>query len=454
MKIIIIGDGKVGHSLAEILSQEGNDVTIIDKDGEALRKASENLDVLCIKGNGVSTAVLLEAGVKEADLLITATASDEINMVCCLTAKKLGVQNIVARIRDPEYAKELSALKNDLGLDMVINPEQATAGEISRLIKFPAALNVETFAKGRVEMVEIRATAEMSVVGKKLQDFSGKYLDSVLIGAVQRDDEIIIPHGDFKIKADDILYIIGQPSKVYIFCRNIGVYMQKIKNVMIMGGGRIAYYLAQYLDEVDIKVKLIELNRERCVELTELLPRALVICGDGTDEELLHNENLEDMGAFVSVTGRDEDNLISALLAKRRGVKKVVAKINRLNYLEVIKDIGLDNVVSPKLVTANFILSFVRGLKNAVGNPVNALYRIIQGRAEVLEFTADKSTAFLNIPLKNLKLIKGILIAALSRGNDIIIPHGNDRIEAGDSVILITKDKKISDLNDIAEGVN
>lgn len=449
MKIIIIGDGKIGYSLAEHLSQENNDITIIDKNSDALLKASENLDVMCIRGNGVSTKILLEAGVNESDLLIAATNSDEMNMVCCLTAKKLGVNHTIARIRDPEYANELSLLKADLGLDMVINPEQAAAGEIARLLRFPPAANVEVFAKGQVEMVELKVTSAMSVVGMNLKEISNKISSSILIGAVLRSGEVIIPNGEFKFRENDTIYVVGQPTRVFNFCKRIGIYIHKVKNVMILGGGRVAYYLAKHLAEAEIKVKIIELDRRRCVELTELLPQTLIICGDGSDDTLLHSENIKDMGAFVAITGRDEDNLISALSAKQYGVPKVVAKINRITNLSIINNIGIDSVVSPKLITTNHILRYVRGLKNAMGNPVNALYRIIEDQVEALEFNAGISTNFLNIPLKELKFMDGILVAVIVRKNNIIIPHGKDMIKLGDSIILIAKNKKISDLNDI-----
>lgn len=451
MKIIIIGDGKLGYNLAENLSKENNDVIIIDKNPEALKKAGEYLDVMCIKGNGLSTRTLLEAGIKEADLLIAVTTSDEINIVCCLTAKKLGAARTIARIRDPQYANELSQMKADLDLDMVINPEQAVAGEISRLLEFPPAMNVETFAKGRVVMMELKVTPDMSIVDMNLRNISKKSASSILIGGILRNDTVVIPNGDFEIKAGDTIYIIGRSSKVVQFCKHIGIHVQKIKSAMIMGGGRIAYYLARYLDELEIKVKIIEINRERCIELTELLPKALIICGDGSDESVLHSENLSGMGAFISVTGRDEENIIAALLAKQYGVQKVVAKINRINYSIAINNMGIDNAVSPKDVTANYILRYVRGLQNAMGDPVDSLYRIMGDQAEAIEFTANKHTKFLGKPLKNLNVIGGTLIATIVRKNEIIIPHGNDVIKAGDSVILIVKDRKLSDLNDIVE---
>ncbi len=453
MKIIIIGDGKVGYSLAETLSKEDNDVTIIDKNPEALKKASEYLDVMCIKGNGVSTNILLEAGVKEADVLIAATTSDEMNMVCCLTGKKLGARHTIARIRDPEYANELSILRTELELDLVINPEQAAAREISRLLRFPSAADVEPFAKGRVELVEIKATQDMPIVGMQLKNISHRVSSDILIGAVLRGEQVIIPNGSFEIKEHDDLYIVGKPTNVFNFCKQNGKCTQKIKNVMVVGGGRMAYYLAQNLKQFDIKVKIIENNKERCIELSEILPDSLIIYGDGTDDSLLNSENLGDMDAFIALTGRDEENLICALLAKQYGVKKVISKITRINYPVIIKNMGIDNVLNPKLITTNYILRFVRGLKNALNNPVETVYKIIDGQAEVLEFAARNSAKFINVPLKKLRLAEGVIIASIARKNEIIIPHGNDMIKMGDSVIIISKGKQFSDLNEIVESV-
>lgn len=449
MKVIIIGNGKVGYSVAEQLSQENNDIIIIDKDPEALRRSNENLDVLCIRGNGVSTKVLFEAGIDEADVLIAATASDEMNMVCCLTGKKLGAAHTIARIRDPEYADELSLIKNELGLDMVINPERAAAREIARILRFPQAENIEIFAKGQVEMVEIRVTESMPISGMKIRDISEIISSSILIGAVLRKNEAIIPKGDFQIKADDVIYVVGQPSSVTKFCRKIGLYAQKIKNVMVVGGGRIAYYLAKFLEETGMKVKIIESDHDRCLTLSELLPESLIIHGDGSDDKLLYSENLQEMGAFVSLTGHDEENFMLALLAKQAGVPKVIAKISRNNYLNLISNFGIDSIVNPSQITTNLILLFVRGLGNALGNPIRSLYRIVNNQAEAIEFTISEKARFLDIPLKNLKFPQDVLVAVIVRKNDIIIPHGNDSIKLGDSIILIAKNRQIFNLNDI-----
>jgi trk system potassium uptake protein TrkA len=449
MKIIIVGNGKVGFSLAQNLSEEDNDVTIIDNDPQALEKANNYLDVMCIRGNGLRSSTLTEAGIKECDLLIAVTGSDEINMVCCLTAKKLGAKHCVARIRDPEYADELALLSKDIGLDMAINPEREAAAEISRIIKFPPALNVEFFAKGRIGMVEIKVNDSLSICNIKLKENRRLSSHPILIGAVQRGSKVIIPDGEFVIRENDLIYIIGEHSKVYKYCRDIGMNFYKIKSVMILGGGRLSYYLARFLDEIDVKVKIVEISKERCDELSQLLPDALVICGDGTEEALLHSENLKNMDAFVAATGRDEDNLITALIAKENGVKKCIAKINKISHINLLGNIGLESVVSPKVVTANHIIRFARSLKNAMNNPVNTLYKLIDDKVEALEFTANSNTKFLEVPLKDLKFVKDVIIAALVRKNKIIIPHGNDVITEGDGVILFVKDKVFSDLNEI-----
>ncbi len=453
MKIIIIGDGKVGYSLAEHLSQENHDVTIIDKNPEALRKASEVLDVMCIRGNGVSTKIMMEAGVKDTDLLIAATSSDEMNMVCALTGKKLGAGHTVARIRDPEYANELSVLKSELGLDLIINPEQAAAREIARLLRFPSAADVEHFAKGKIEFVEIVATQDMPVIGIPLKKIPGKYLENILIGAVRRANEVIIPNGDFQLAADDRMNIVGKPNDVFGFCKQIGKCTQKIKTVMVVGGGMISHYLAMNLKLNDIKVKIIEINKERSIELAERLPDTLIINGDGTDRALLDSENLSEMDAFIALTGRDEENLISAMMAKQCGVKKVIVKITRIDNPLLFNDLGVDSIVNPKLITTNYILKYVRGLSNAMGNPAETVYKIVDEKAEVLEFIANKSTKFLNIPLKKLKLVDGLIIGAIARKSEIIIPHGDDMIKLGDNVIVISIDKRISDFNEVVASV-
>jgi len=444
MKTIIIGAGKVGYTLAENLAKTNHNVTIIDKDYDVLSKAEENLDVLCIRGNGVSTKVLLEAEVDTADLLIAVTNSDEVNMVCCLTAKKLGVKHTIARIRDLDYAHELSMLKEELDLDLVINPEQAAADEIANILSFSIAANVESFAKGQVKLAEIKITDDMPIVGMKLKDIDKRLTSSTLIGIVVRDEQIIVPNGEFMINAGDNIYVFGKRSSLYNFSKLLGKRPQKIRNVMISGGGRISIYLARLLTEMGMKVKIIEVDQEKCAQLSELLPEVLVIHGDGTDEELLQSENIDEMDAFIAMTGIDEENLISAVLAKENGVKKIITKISRMNYTKIAKRLGIDSIISPKQITSNHILRYVRG------SNVKCLYRIIEGQAEITEFSANNSNNILNKKLKDLHLSKDTIIATIVRGKEIIIPHGNDSIKEGDRVIVISKNKNLANLDDIA----
>lgn len=450
MKIIIVGDGKVGHNLAMSLSKdEDNNVTIIDKNIEALKRSDNLLDVMIIKGNGANAKVLVEADVKDADILIAATNSDEMNMVCCLTAKRLGAKRTIARIRDPEYADDLSMLRRELELDMIINPEMSAADEIAGLMRFPAAINVESFSKGRVELVEIAIPNDSGIINKKIKDIAIGKSTSALIGAVVREGKVFIPNGDFILKENDTIYIIGVPRSVYEFCTLLGKCIKSTRNVMIVGGGRIAYYLTNLLIGMGMKVKIIENDKERCRTLTELLPNTLIICGDGTEEEVLRAEGIEDMDVFISMTGSDEENLMSAMLAKQLGVKKVIPKVSRTNYVDVIKTMGIESVVNPKIIITNHIIKYIRGIKNATGNKVEALYRIIDGKAEILEFIVKEPLDFLNKKLIELKIKQDLLIAAIVRQNEVIIPHGKDFIRQWDRVILITKKENIVDLGQI-----
>lgn len=448
MKIIIIGAGKVGYTLAENLVNEEHDVTIIDRNPSAIEKTEENLDAMCLRGNGVSANILMEAGVGEADLLIAVTGSDEVNMVCCLTAKKLGVNHTIARVRDPEYAHELSLLKEQLGLDVVINPEYAAAEEIARTLSFSSAINVESFAKGRVRMIDIKVTPNMNMAGKSIRDIDRETGSTVLIGVIVRNDEVIVPNGHTTIEINDDIYIIGKHSSVYNFCKVYGKYPQRIKNVMILGGGRITYYLTNLLGEMGIRSKIIEIDKDRCFELAELLPHTLVINGDGTEEEVLRSENINDMDGFIAVTGIDEENLMSSLIAKRMGVKKVITKISRTNYINIVKDLGLESVISPKLITTNQILKYVRG------KAVESLLRIIDGQAEIMEFVVSESSKLLNKPLRELGIPGNVIIATIVRNKEVVVPHGNDVIKKGDRIIVISKDKSISSLYDLVATIS
>lgn len=450
LKIIIVGNGKVGFTLAEHLSKENHDVTIVDTDFNALKHASDTQDVMCVKGNGASSAVLEEAGAGTADVVIAATGMDEINMVCGQVAKRMGAKYVIARIRNAEYTSDLTSLKKDLGIDMIINPEQATATEISRLLRLPTAANIETFYRGRVELVGFRLQADDFVVGKTLASLSHKLHDlDILFCAVERGSEAFIPNGSSQLQEDDMVYVIGEPLGISRFFKELGRYAPKIRNIFITGGGRITYYLATMLDKLGKHTKIVEADEARCRHLAEILPHSLIIHGDGTDQELLESEDMQNNDAFVALTGRDEYNLIISLYAMQQGVPKVVAKSNRQNYIGIARSVGLDSVVSPKLTTANHILQVVRGMQNSKGSVMTGLYKIADDQAEAMEFVVNKTTRNLGVPLKDLKLKKGILIAVIVHNNQIIIPEGSTKIEAGDTVIIVSRDSGILDINDI-----
>lgn len=450
MKIIIIGTGKVGFSLAEQLLNEKHDITIVDTQDSALRRATDALDIMSVKGNGVSTDTLREAGAEDADLLVAATNSDEVNMVCCLTAKHLGAKYTIARIRNPEYNLGLHELKKNMGIDMVINPENATAVEISRLLRFPSAVNIETFCRGRVELMGFRLQEGDFLVNQPLHALSAQVKQlSLLVCAVDRDGEVTIPNGSFVPQVGDKLYLIGRPTSLDQFFRLLGRYSPKVKTVFIVGGGKISVYLTAILEKMKMRVKIVELSEKRCRLVSEMMPRTTVICGDGTDQELLESERMSAADAFVALTDRDEDNLIISLYAMQQGMHKVVTKCNRQNYTGIARAVGLDSVISPKLITAAQILQLVRGMQNSQGSVMNTLYRIADGKTEAMEFTVGPSTRHLNVPLRDLHLHKGILIAVIMRDGEIIIPEGSSCIQEGDSVIIISRDRPIQDLNDI-----
>ena len=450
MKIIIVGDGKVGFTLAEHLSREEHDVTIIDTSDNALQKASDTLDVMCIKGNGASLTALKEAGADTADLLIAVTNLDEVNMVCCLTGKRLGAKYTIARVRNFEYTAAQGMLKMGMGIDLLINPENDTAVEISRILRFPSAANSETFYRGRVELMSFRAREEDFFIGQPLSALSRKVRDlPILFCAAERNEEVLIPDGSFVPQVGDKLYLIGAPLGLHGFFELMGRYAPKIRNVFVVGGGRITFYLAALMERMNMKVTIVERKEERCRQLSELLPHTLVINGDGTDQELLESENMAANDAFVALTDRDEDNLIISLYALQKGLKKVVAKCNRQNYTGIVQHLGLDSVISPKLITAGHILQVVRGMQNSKGSVMNALYRIAEGGAEAAEFAVNGTTRHLHTPLKDLRLKRGVLIAVIIHQGQVIIPVGSSVISSGDTVIIISRGMGILDVNDI-----
>ena len=450
MRILVVGDGKVGHTIAEQLTREKHDVVIIDQDDEVLTKCEDTLDVICVRGNGANAKVLLDAQADRADILIATTASDETNMLCGLIAKRLGTKYIIARIRDPEYNDSLTLLQRELGIDMALNPERATALEIGRLLRFPFASNIESFAKGRVEMVEFRAQEHDVVVGHALKDLARmRGLPQVLYAVIEREGRVIIPTGDFIIQAGDRVHVAGDMVTITAYFQYLGKNSLRIRRVMLLGGGRISYYLAKMLVPMGIRVSMIEINERKANHLSELLPEVNVIYGDGTDQELLDQEGLKDMDAFVTLSDRDEENLMTGLFAVRQGVPKVIVKNNRLSYADLINSLGLDSVVSPRSITCANILRYVRGRVNSEGTKVERLYRLMDGKAEALEFIARAGDPYIGIPLKDLRTRPGVLVAVIVRKGQVIVPFGNDHIEAGNSVVILSRDSGIKDLNEV-----
>lgn len=451
MEVIIIGAGKVGYTLAKYLSNEEDNITIIDTNMEALNHITDNLDVMGVRGSGTSLKILHEAGVRNADLVISVTNSDEVNMLCSLAAKKLGVKYTVARVRTPEYSEEILMLKDELGIDLVINPEKEAALEIAKLIKFPSVCSVDTFSNGRVDLVGFTITEEDSMEGMPICDID-LIKGDVLFCGVERNEEIHIPSGDFILKNEDKVYVIGEHKKIEAFFKKLGKYQSKIKTSLIVGGGRITYYLVNVINELGVTCKIIEQDVEKCKSLNELLPDAIIINGDGTDHELLLSENLKDTDAFIALTGRDEENLITSLFASNNNVNNVITKITRFNYKEIAKDIGIDSIISPKIITANKILKYIRFLKNQRKCCIENVYKIFDERAEAVEFLIKDDAKCLNQKLKNTAFVQDAIVATIVRGKKTIIPSGDDEIKVNDRVIVVTKDKKLIDINDILLG--
>lgn len=451
MRILVVGDGKVGHMLSEHLAREGHDVVIVDKSETVLKKTQDALDVMTLKGNGANAQTLIEAEVAKADVLIAATASDETNMLCSLMGKRLGAKFAIARVRDPDYNQSLSLLQKELDIDMAINPERATALEISRLIRFPFAMNIESFARGRVEMAEFRAQEGDPFVGVPISTLNKRGQSKVLYAAIERGEEVIIPKGETVIAAGDKVYVTGDLINITAYFRQLGRINVKIKNVMIMGGGRITYYLAKMLIPLGIALTIVEIDEKKAVALSEILPEANIICGDASDQDLLEQEGIDGMDAFVALSDRDEENLLAGLYASTKGVAKVVVKNNRITDRDVIQKLGLDSIVSPKAIVCDAILRYVRAHMGGIGSAVEKVYQLMGGKAEALEFIAGAGEPYVGVMLKDLTVRKNVLVACIVRGSKVIIPFGNDHIEAGDSVIIMVNESGVADLNEVVK---
>ena len=452
MKIIVVGCGKVGAALTAQLAREHHDISVIDVDSRILMDISNNYDVMGVIGNGASRAVQMEAGVAGADLLVAATDSDELNLLCCLIAKKAGGCNTVARVRNPVYTGEIDFIKEELGLSLTVNPEFAAATEAARVLRFPSAVQIETFAKGKVEIIKVRIPEKSVLDGCPLSQIHKRTGTDVLICTVERGEggkHVEIPNGSFVLAAGDVISIVASKQNTRDFVNRIGLKSRRVRDCMIIGGGKIAFYLAQQLLDSGIRVKIIEKNRERCEELSDLLPKATIIHADGANQDILMEEGIRECESFVTLTGMDEENLFLSMFAQNASNAKVITKVDRMDFDEIIKRLDLGTLLHPKNITADNILRYVRALSNSIGSNVESLYKIIDDKVEALEFLIQKDSPVVGIPLSELKVKPNVLVACISRGGRIIIPNGNTSIHVGDSVVVVTSHLGFGDIEDI-----
>lgn len=451
MKIIIIGLGTIGKTILKNLSHKGHDITIIDEDKDKIESLIEKYDVSGVVGNGACLDIQKEAGVKDADLAIVLTNSDELNVFACLVAKKIGVKNTIARVRNPDYRKQIMEMKDELGLSMIVNPEKDTAREIFNLINLPSIAQVEHFAGGRVLLVEIVAETGCSLIGETLISLGKSLKTKVLICAVQRGQSVIIPTGNFMIEEGDRIHLTSDSKSLRDFLAEVNLIRSPLKNIMIVGGSKIGYYLADELSKKKYEIKLIESSRAVAEELAGDLPRVTVIHGNGMQHDLLLEEGIEAMDAFVALTDIDEENMVVSMFANKMNVKKTITQIKSDDLYGMLDELGINNNVSPKNIVANRIISYIRALANTRGSNVLTLYRLVNDQVEALEFYAKKQERFYDKPLKALKIKENCLVACIIRENEVIIPNGNDCIKLGDNVIVVTTHKNFDDLTDILE---
>lgn len=449
MKILIVGCGKVGTTLAEQLDQEGHDIVVIDNKASAIQNITDTLDVMGIVGNGSSYHVLLSAGIETSDLLIAVTNSDELNLLCCLIARKAGNCHTIARVRNPQYNQEIDFIKEEMGLSMIINPEQETAMDMARLIRVPSAIKVDTFAKGKVELLKFQIPTDSVLDNMKIYNISSQLRCKVLVCAVERQEKVYIPSGNFILQSGDKISFIAAPKQASEFFYKAGFNAGHIRNVMLVGGGTIAVYLASKFIAMGVMVKIIEQNRDRCEELSDLFPEALIINANATDNNILLEEGIEDMDAFASLTNLDEENILLSLYVQKKSRAKVFTKVTRLTYDDIIEEMPLGVIVNPKMITADRIVQHVRAMQNPKGSSVETLYKIVGNKVEALEFRVKTSEGIIGIPLERLATKDNLLVSCINRKGRIIIPNGQDSIQVGDTVIIVTTNTGLNDLNDI-----
>ena len=452
MNIIIAGAGKIGFAVISTLVKEGHNVTVIDKNDDIVSDVTNIYDVMGVCGNCADCETLEEAGIENAELYVAFTDSDEMNMLSCFLAKKMGAKHTVARIRNPEYNdRSLGFMRQQLDLSMSVNPELLVAQELYNILKIPSAFKVEYFAKRGLEIIEMKLKETSPLCGKKLSKLREKQKEEFLIGAVLRDGELIIPDGNFELAAGDIISLAATPSDMQKLLKGLGIINKKARSVMILGGSKTAYYLSKMLISSGNEVKIIEKDAKRCEELSDVIPKAILINGDGSQQELLLEEGLRSLDAFVSLTGMDEENIIMSIFASNQNVPKVISKVNRKEMVKMAKSLGLNSIVSTKSITSDIILRYTRAIENSISSSsIEALYKFMDGKVEALEFKIKDDSKLIGVPVKEMKIKQGVLLAGITRANKkTIIPSGDDCIMRGDRVIILSAQSHIAQLSDI-----
>ena len=449
LSIIIVGCGKVGTTLIEQLSKEGHDITIIDNNAQKVQEIASSYDIMGLAGNGASYNVQIDAGIENADLIIAVTNSDELNLLCCTVAKQVGNCAAIARVRTPDYSSESNYLREALGLAMIINPELEASKEAARILYLPTALEVNSFAHGQAEMIKFKIPDGNILNGMNIAYLGKNIAPDILICAIERNGEVYIPSGNFQMESGDVVSFVATRRIAKHFLENIGFKTRQVKNAMIIGGGKATYYLACQLINAGISVKIIERNKQRCEELSILLPKAIIINGDGTDPELLLEEGIEYTESFIALTGVDEENVLLTLHARQVSNAKVITKINHLAFKSVISHLDLGSVIYPRYITSEAIIAYVRAKKNSMDSNIETLYHMFDYRVEAIEFRVYEDSKVTNIPLMNLPLKENLLISFISRNGSILIPSGQDTIQVGDSVMVVTPHTGFKDILDI-----
>ncbi|MBR3226990.1 MAG: Trk system potassium transporter TrkA [Erysipelotrichaceae bacterium] len=450
MRIVIVGCGKVGATIIEQLAGEGHDIIAIDINSRIIEDITDAYDVMGVVGNGNSYKVLKDAGIEEADLLIAVTDSDLQNLLTCLIAKKAGDCSTIARVRDPELHEEVDFLSEEMGLSMAVNPEKAAAVEIARLIRFPAAIQIDTFSRGEVELMKFIIPENSEIVGCSLNEINRRFQTNVLICCVERKQEALIPDGSFVLQAGDKVSLTSSSRELRRFFKKIGINIKHIRNVMIVGGSRLSVYLCQELADKGMDIKLIEQDYDKCIQLADQLPFVKVICGDGSDESVLKEEGIENCDAFVSLTGIDEENIFMSLFVEKYSNAKVITKADRIAFNDVIESLELGSIIRPKKITAEHIVRYVRGKSNAQGNSqIETMHELIKDKVEACGFNIGNETELINRPLQDVALKKNVLIACIRRGKEIIIPNGQTEIKEGDDIVVVTTEMGTKNIADI-----